>query len=170
MANPDYAHYSINDFDRFDCLRLSKGLYFALIFVLRGYIVWLFSVANFNDHVGFLALVFPDKHVFYLNLLSGIPGLFVFFLVCLRRPNAPNWVKKCWRQSHYLLIIALLFDVLIMVYAYMLGYIHTWVWLAYQLLLISIFAVYIIKSKRLRINLAEFPEPFEGLTKSKNKK
>lgn len=161
MANLDYANYSINDFDRFDCLKLSKGLYFALAFVLRGYLIWLFSVANLSDHVSFLALVFPDKNVFYLNLFSGIPGLFVFALICLRRPNAPLWVKKCWRRSHYLLIIALLFDVLIMAYAYTAGYIHTLMWLIYQLLLISVFIVYIMKSKRLTINLFEFPEPFD---------
>lgn len=164
MANPHYVNYSINDFDRFDCLTLSKGIYWSLLFVLRGYIVWLFSVANMNDHVGFLSVVFPDKHVFYLNLISGLPGLFVFLLICLRRPNAASWVKSCWNKSHYFLLAALLFDLCIMFYAYYSDVIQTLVLSAFQLGVTVLFTVYLFTSKRLRINLTEFPEPFDEKT------
>lgn len=169
MADPNYVNYSINDFDRFDCLKLSKGIYWSLLFVLRGYVVWLFSVANMNDHVGFLSFVFPDKHLFYLNLISGLPGLFVFLLICLRRPNAASWVRYCWRKSHYFLFIALIFDLFIMFYAYYNDVIQTFTLGAFQLGVMVLFTVYFFTSKRLSINLTEFPEPFDELDKKTNK-
>lgn len=168
MADPNYSTYSINDFDRFDCLKLSSGLYWALLFVLRGYVVWLFSVANMKDHTSFLSLVFPDKHLFYLNLISGLPGLFVFLLICLRRPNAAPWVKYCWRKSHYFLLVALIFDFFVMFYAYFTGAIQTLMWGSFQLGFMLLFALYFFMSKRLSINLTEFPEPFEELSKKRH--
>ena len=96
MANPLYANYGPRDFDKFDCLKLSLVLYVMLAFVLRGYLVWLMSVTNMRDRVSILQLAYPQTSLFYLSLLAGAIGLFVVLLICLRKPNGPAWVKKCW--------------------------------------------------------------------------
>lgn len=160
MKTNSFAHYSINDFDSFDCLKLSKGIYLALIFILRGYLVWLISVANMKDHTSVLVMVFPEQKLFYMSLISGSLGLFVLLLISLRKPKSATWVKKVWPQMNYLLITALMFDLIIMLYAYYIGIISSAAWLICQLILVSFFIKYCLTSKRLKINLSEFPEPF----------
>ena len=161
MKNNAFANYSINDFDHFDCLKLSKGLYFSLIYILRGYFVWLISVANMKDHTSFLAFVFPDKQLFYVNLVSGGLGLIVLVLISLRKPNAPDWVKRFWPKTHYLLIFALLFDLFITLYAYYIDLIYSFTWILAQFFCAAILIYYYLTSKRLAINLTEFPQPFD---------
>ncbi|WP_448246608.1 DUF2919 family protein [Thalassotalea agariperforans] len=159
MANQDYLNYTINDFDNFDCLKLSKGIYLLLLFILRGYVVWLISVANMQDHTSFLALVFPDTSLFYLSLFSGSIGLLVLLLISLRRPNAATWVQALWPHSNYLFIAALLFDFFVTLYAYYIELFSSYYWLLAQLTCVLLFSVYCVCSKRLAINLREFPKP-----------
>lgn len=159
MANKDYLQYSINDFDNFDCLRLSKGIYFLLMFVLRGYLVWIISVANMSDSTSFIEWIFPETELFYLSLFSGCIGLLVLMLMSLRRPNAANWVVKLWPQSRRLLVTALIFDFLVTSIAFYLGALTSTLWLVSQASIVVLFMVYCFKSQRLRINLAEFPQP-----------
>lgn len=159
MANQDYLQYTINDFDNFDCLKLSKGIYLLLLFILRGYVVWLISVANMKDHTSFLALVFPDTSLFYLSLFSGSIGLLVLLLISLRRPNAAPWVQALWPHSKYLFIAALMFDFFVTLYAYYIELFSSYYWLLAQLSCVLLFIFYCLSSKRLRINLNEFPKP-----------
>lgn len=167
MANQDYINYTINDFDNFDCLKLSKGIYFLLIFVLRGYVVWLVSVANMKDHTSFIQWVFPDTKIFYLSLFSGCIGLFVLLIMSLRRPTAPLWVKQLWPKSRILLIIALLFDLLVHFIAFMQGTMLSIMWLLTHGVVVSSFIIYCFSSKRLKINLAEFPVEITNNTRRK---
>ena len=46
-----FAQYMPNDFDQFDCVKISWLFYLFLVFILRGYIVWIMSVTNFNNKV-----------------------------------------------------------------------------------------------------------------------
>lgn len=66
-----YRRYSVEDFDKFDCLKLSKLFYLVLLFVLRGYLVWLMSVTNMRDRVGLMQWLYPEMNLFLLSLFSG---------------------------------------------------------------------------------------------------
>ena len=66
-----------------------------------------------RDHVGFIQWVYPQTALFYLNLVSGVIGLFIVLIISLRRPNAKSWVRSSWKHCHILLIVALGFDLAI---------------------------------------------------------
>lgn len=157
MAN-NYGGYSIADFDKFDCLKLSKLFYLVLAFVLRGYLVWLMSVTNMKDRVATIEWVYPDKNLFFLSLVSGTIGLFVVLIISLRRPDAPSWVKFLWPHSRVLLVSALLFDLFINSIGFFYWQLTSLLWLAGEALIILILIALCFNSKRMAVNLIEFPQ------------
>lgn len=154
----NYQHYSVEDFDSFDCLKLSKRFYLILLFILRGYLVWIMSVTNMRDRVSFIAWIYPDTRLFYLSLLSGAIGLFVVLTISLRRPEAPSWVKYTWRHCRAILMAALLFDLLTHAIAYFYWHLFSLQWIIIQVIVTIILIVLCYSSERFKINLAEFPQ------------
>lgn len=159
MSTNPYAHYSVNDFDTFDCLKMSISFYCLLIFVLRGYVVWLMSVANLQDKTLFINWFFPAPQTFYMSLLSGVLGLFVGGLFILRKPNAKPWVKKLWPYARVILMIAIYFDLTVSFIAYYLNYITAVHWVVGHTIVVILGSWACYKNKRLTLNLREFPQP-----------
>ena len=153
-----YAEYSIGDFDKHDCLKISQSIYLILLFVLRGYIVWIMSVTNMKDRVSIIEFVYPDPKLFYFSLFSGMAGLFVVFLLALRRPDASLWVQKIWPHSRKVILFALLFDLLITMLGFWFWQLFSAVELLLHIAVVTGLTVYLFKSQRFCINLMEFPQ------------
>lgn len=153
-----YKEYSIEDFDKFDCLKLSKIFYVVLLFVLRGYIVWLISVTNMKDRVATIQWVYPETNLFFLSLISGSIGIFIVFVISLRRPEAANCVQKLWPYTRTLLIVALIFDLLINLIAFFYWQLTSISWLISQAVIVTALINMCFRSKRMQINLTEFPK------------
>ena len=153
-----YSQYSVEDFDKYDCLKLSKTIYLPLLFVLRGYLIWLMSVTNMKDRIGIISWLYPQTSLFYLSLLSGTVGLFVVLVLSLRRPGAKNWVKSSWRYCRGLLIGALLFDFIISIVGFFYWQLLSMQWLLLQGSIIAVLIYCCFSSERMAINLQEFPE------------
>ncbi len=154
----EYQAYSIEDFDKFDCLKLSKRFYLVLFFVLRGYLVWLMSVTNMKDRVATMQWIYPETGLFFLSLISGGIGLFVLLIISLRRPDAPLWVVKFWPNSRSLLIVALLFDLIINLLGFFYWQLTSITWLTCQTIIVFALIITCFTSKRMQINLTEFPQ------------
>jgi len=153
-----YQQYSVGDFDSYDCLKLSKRFYLVLLFVLRGYIVWLMSVTNMRDRISFISWIYPDTSLFYLNLVSGVIGLFIVLIISLRRPDAANWIQVSWRHCRKILISALLFDLLIHAVGYFYWQLLSLEWLIMQAIISTGLVLLCYNSVRFKINLEEFPQ------------
>ena len=153
-----YQHYSVEDFDSFDCLKLSKRFYLVLLFILRGYIVWLMSVTNMRDRVSIISWIYPETSLFYLSLFSGAIGLFVVLIISLRRPEAAYWVQCSWQHCRSILTIALLFDLLTHVVGYFYWQLFSLEWIIIQTIISIALISLCYTSERFKINLAEFPQ------------
>jgi hypothetical protein len=158
MSKHVYAHYSVQDFDKFDCLKISKWVYLSLLFILRGYVVWLMSVTNMKDRVGIIQWIYPDTSLFYLSLGSGALGLFIVLVLSLRRPSAKAWVQKCWRRGKVILTFALLFDLVICLIGFFYWHLLSLTWLISQAVIVGGLIIMLNISKTFAINLSEFPE------------
>lgn len=154
-----YQQYSVEDFDSYDCLKLSKRFYLVLLFVLRGYVAWLMSVTNMRDRVSIISWVYPETSLFYLSLISGAIGLFIVLIISLRRPEAANWIQFSWRYCRSILITALLFDLLTHAIGYFYWQLLSLEWLLMQTVISIILIVLCYTSERFSINLQEFPQP-----------
>lgn len=153
-----YQEYSINDFDKYDCLKLSKRFYLVLLFVLRGYAVWLMSVTNMKDRVATMEWIYPDMKLFFLSLLSGLLGLLVVVIISLRRPNTAGWIKFLWPYSRILLVSALIFDFMVNLIAFIYWQLTSLLWISCQGLIVVTLISLCFTSKRININLIEFPQ------------
>lgn len=153
-----YNNYSVEDFDSFNCLKISKSIYIVLLFVLRGYIVWLISVTNMRDRVGIIQWIYPETSLFFISLLSGTIGLFVLLLLSFRRPDAAKWVQSSWPYCRILMVVALLFDLLVSFIGYFYWQLLSPTWLVTQFVIVGCLILICFKSKRLNINLKEFPQ------------
>lgn len=153
-----YQDYSVEDFDSYDCLRLSKRFYLVLIFLLRGYIVWLMSVTNMRDRVSIIAWIYPETSLFYFSLFSGAIGLFIVLIISLRRPDAANWVQFNWKHCRKTLIAALSFDLFTHIIAYLYWQLFSLEWVIMQTILTILLISLCFTSERFKINLEEFPQ------------
>ena len=153
-----YANYTTSDFDNFDCLKLSKGIYFILLFVLRGYLVWIMTLTNMNDRVAIIQWFYPEPSFFYLSLFSGLIGLYAVVVISLRRPGASQWIRKSWNKMRGVLVLSLSFDLLVNVLGYFYWQLHSLPWLMLNALLVAGFVWYLKSNERLKINIEEFPE------------
>lgn len=153
-----YKQYSVNDFDIFDCLKISNYFYLVLFYILRGYIVWILSVTNMRDRIGTIQWIYPDKNIFFLSLVSGGLGLFVVLILSMRKPGAAEWVQCLWPHARTLLVIALLFDLLVNFISFLYWQLISPTWLLSQAVISMTFIVICYTNKRIKINLAEFPQ------------
>lgn len=154
----NYQQYSVEDFDQYDCLKLSKWFYLVLLFVLRGYLVWLLSVTNMRDRISIISWIYPETSLFYLSLISGSVGLFIVLIISLRRPEAANWIQISWQHSRKILIAALLFDLLTHGIGFFYWQLISAEWLAMQAIFTMTLIFLCYKSERFKINLVEFPQ------------
>lgn len=153
-----YQQYSVQDFDSYDCLKLSKRFYLVLLFILRGYLVWLMSVTNMRDRVSFVSWIYPEKSLFYMSLFSGAIGLFVLLIISLRRPEASKWVQLSWPYCRIIVIVALLFDLMSHAIAYAYWQLYTLEWIVLQSLISLVLIYFCYNNERFKINLEEFPQ------------
>lgn len=158
MAKNQYAQYALKDFTRFDCLKLSVGIHAILLFVLRGYIIWIMSISNMKNQTATIQMVFPDPKLFYLSLVSGAVGVFIVLIITLRRPGAAHWIKYCWQHIRGLLLLALTVDVIVSLVGCFYLSVLPFSWLLVQLTLSALFIMMLFCSKKIKLNSLEFPE------------
>jgi DUF2919 family protein len=157
-AAKHYAKYSVSDFDSFDCLKLSKGIYLSLLFVLRGYIAWIMSVTNMRDKVAIIQWLYPEPELFYLSLASGAIGLYLLLVISLRRPDAANWVKVSWLNYRSIMVAALVVDLVVSLFGLFYWQLSSLSVVASHVFLAVIIAYFTFTSSRIAINVKEFPE------------
>jgi len=153
-----YSSFTLKDFNRFDCLKLSLGIYAILVFVTRGYIVWIMSITNMRNQTDTITMIFPDPKMFYLSLVSGLLGLFVILIISLRRPNASAWVKYCWLHIRKFLLFALAVNLTVSILGYAYLSLLSFSWLLSQAFITLILVVFLYTNSKVKLNIQEFPE------------
>jgi hypothetical protein len=111
-----------------------------------------------KDRVATMQWIYPEKSLFFLSLISGGIGLFVVLIISLRRPDAPLWVVKLWPHCRTLIVVALLFDLIINSLGFFYWQLTSIAWLIGQAIIVVSLIAYCYSSKRMHINLIEFPQ------------
>jgi hypothetical protein len=111
-----------------------------------------------KDRVATMQWIYPETSLFFLSLISGGIGLFVVLIISLRRPDAPLWVIKVWPYCRTLMVVALLFDLIINSLGFFYCKLKSITWLIGQAIIVVALIAYCYSSKRMHINLIEFPQ------------
>ncbi|WOH38522.1 DUF2919 family protein [Thalassotalea fonticola] len=155
------ANYSIKDFDKHNCLKLSFIFYFILAFLLRGYVVGILSLSNLRDKLSLIQWVYSDSSLFYLSLATGIPGILLLIVIFARKPNASKWLQTLWNKFLMYSCIAVSLDLGFYWGQHLLFGQGKLNWLITQTV-VGIGLLLLAKSsKRVQINLSEFPEEID---------
>ncbi|WNC73935.1 DUF2919 family protein [Thalassotalea psychrophila] len=155
------ANYSINDFDKHNCLKLSFIFYFILAFLLRGYAIGIMSLSNLRDKLSLIQWVYSDSSLFYLSLATGIPGLILLIVIFARKPKASHWIQTLWPKFLLLSSIAICVDLSFYWGQKLLFGQGKLNWLIVQTIIGIGLLVLAKKSKRAQINLEEFPQEID---------
>lgn len=161
MSKNLYENLNVNDFDKFDCVRLSWWFYLSVTYILRGYLVWGLSIANIQDSTSFISFIYSDPRLLYINLLSGLIGIFLLIVISLRRPNANSRVKKIWPKMKLMIIVTLLLDYIITLSNFLIWELLTLKSLIFHSVIVIILLSKAFNNKRIAVNLLEFPEVIE---------
>jgi hypothetical protein len=111
-----------------------------------------------QDRVATMQWIYPETNLFFLSLISGVIGIFVVVIISLRRPNSANWVKVIWPYTRAMLVVALMFDFCINLIGFFYWQLTSISWLVCQGLIVFALIALCFTSKRMQINLIEFPE------------
>ena len=98
------------DFDLEGRVKVPIGYYLLLIYLLRGYVTWIFSLTYAQDRSLILSLVYPQHKLFITSLLLGIPAVIAFVLFTLKSQTAKPWFQFIWSKMRWFLAFAVVCD------------------------------------------------------------
>lgn len=85
-------------------------LYLMLIFLARGWCVFIASLTQASDRAGLVALVYPQKSDFLMALMAGAGALVVYSLIIAERKRSPWWIQPIFKYIKWLLLALLCID------------------------------------------------------------
>ena len=163
------ANYTLKDFDKYNCVKLSFSYYLILLYLLRGYAIGMASLANLKDKLSLIQWFYPDSTMFYLSLLFSIPNLVLLYVVIARKPDAHKWLKVLWRKVLPLSILLITIDLLIYWGQYLFVTPGSLSRLLIQTAVAVSILLYCTVNARAKMNRLEFPEHIEDKPKDKGK-
>ena len=138
------------DFDFDGKVKIPLGYYFVLLYLLRGYALWVVSLTYRDDPTLILSLIYNDQRSFFYSLTVGLPAIFTFALFSLKSQKEKPWFILLWSKQRSLLMIALALDVVGQIVS-LVKFTSTPHWSQMLLLLSGIYLLwYWIKSLKIR--------------------
>ncbi|GAB2995544.1 DUF2919 family protein [Psychrosphaera aestuarii] len=134
-----------NDFDLDGRVKVPVGFYLVLLYLLRGYFIWLMSLTHRQDPTLILSLVYNDSRTFLSALVMGITALIVYALFLSKGRIINRLELILWRYANIAILLTLLVDLGFQTYSFIgngliahwsapaifiLGVYLTWYWLS----------------------------------------
>ncbi len=124
-------------------------LYFILIFLARGWCIFIASLTQASDRAALVALFYPQKADFMMALAAGAGALLLYGFIIAERKRSPAWVRPMFNQFRWMLLLLLLVDgALLIERSINSHYLYSWSMGLDGLILFWSF-IYLFKSKRL---------------------
>jgi hypothetical protein len=168
--------YSFKDYDKHLSLKPPVEFWLAVAFFLRPFVLKISTIqmgrggVKTRDVTKFFDLVYPENFGFFLGVIATIPVVLIFIALAKRKPGASVLVKKIWRNSVNLMMVAALLNIVVIFLPLFLGKAHSIHLVGWAQLIITFLIMgYLVKSQRLRDTFADFPVEADA-EKSKVKK
>lgn len=132
------------DFDFDGKVKIPVGFYLGLVYLLRGYVIWVISLSYRDDPALLLSLIYPSQSLFLFTLYTGLPAIITFTFFALKKQRDKSWYKSIWSRQKWLLILTLIVDVIAQVMSFVkhttdiemgqtlllfIGFYMTWYWI-----------------------------------------
>ncbi|GGP90691.1 DUF2919 domain-containing protein [Shewanella ulleungensis] len=131
-------------------------LYLILIFLARGWCIFIASLTQFNDRSGLVRLFYPEKSDFILALIAGVGAVLLYGLVIAERKRSWLLLRPLFNRSIWFLWALLILDGVFLLqriihddYLFKVGY-------SLDALFLFWSVIYVLKSKRLHYYFADW--------------
>ncbi|ARD22905.1 hypothetical protein SJ2017_2616 [Shewanella japonica] len=124
-------------------------LYLILVFLARGWCVFIASLTQFNDRAGLVRLFYPEKSDFLMALMAGVGAVIIYGLIIAERKRAPQLARPFFNKIKYGIWLLLIVDAIILNQRLVHDDFLFRVSFALDALFIFWSAIYLLKSKRL---------------------
>jgi len=105
--------YPLTSYDKYLCLKLNDTLWLILLFLLRPYVITVFSLSNRQDRTGIINIFYPDHIAMWWGLLVGAPAAFIIYAWLKKKPDAHPFIKVIWKKGRVLLAGSAILNALI---------------------------------------------------------
>nr|WP_275974407.1 DUF2919 domain-containing protein [Shewanella pneumatophori] len=133
-------------------------LYLLLVFIARGWCVFVASLTQASDRAGLVTLFYPHKNDFLMALAAGAGALFIYAAVIAERKRKPAWVRHVFPYMKWLLAILLIVDGGLLIQRIL----HTYYVYSWSIGLDALFlfwaSLYLYKSKHLNLYFSDWKE------------
>ncbi|GGQ20805.1 DUF2919 domain-containing protein [Shewanella litoralis] len=131
-------------------------LYLILVFLARGWCIFVASLTQFNDRSALVRLFYPEKSDFILALIAGVGAVLLYGLVIAERKRSWLLLRPLFSRSIWLLWALLILDAVFLLqrivhddYLFKVGY-------SLDALFLFWSVIYVLKSKRLHYYFADW--------------
>ena len=125
-------------------------LYLMLIFLARGWCIFIASLTQFSDRSGLVRLFYPEKSDFLMALVAGVGAVFIYGLVIAERKRSPQILRPVFNHIKYGLWLLLIVDALLLNQRLVNDHFVFKASFALDALFIFWSCIYLLKSKRLQ--------------------
>jgi len=154
--------YAFSQYDKNLCLKVSPGLWFVILYLLRPFLVWFASLGLGGGAQGVERLrymIYPDNFSLVLAMLATIPVMIFIYAWSKRSPGAKPLARKLWSNGKSLLTIAAVLNIIVVFVPLLTKVVHSiaaasWLQLGIPVLIIG----YLNLSQRVTDTFADFPE------------
>ncbi|NCO71205.1 MULTISPECIES: DUF2919 domain-containing protein [Shewanella] len=133
-------------------------LYLILVFLARGWCIFIASLTQFNDRAGLVRLFYPEKSDFVLALIAGVGAVLLYGLIIAERKRSWPILIPLFKNSGWFLWALLILDGIFLFqrmmhddFLFKIGY-------SIDALFLFWSVIYVLKSKRLYYYFADWTE------------
>jgi len=157
--------YSFEEYDKYLCLKPSRGLWLVVVFLLLPFVILLLTFL-FGRRGGDTTILRDIQHLLYPNdlalmlaFLSATPALIFIYAWIRRKPGAPANVKKICRNGAVMLSATAIMNVITVFVPLLTGMIHRIHWIGWVQAGLSIVIInYLHSSQRVKDTFSDFPK------------
>ena len=157
--------YSLEEYDKFLCLKPSRGLWLVVFFLLLPFVIMLLTLlfGRSGGDTTFLKYIqkqlYPDNLSLVLAFFSSMPTLIFMYAWIRRKPGASNYVKTICRNGAVMLTATALMNVIIIFMPLLTVGVRSIHWVGWvQACLLFVVINYLHSSQRVKDTFSDFPK------------
>lgn len=162
-------NYTPDDYDQYSCLKPSKGLYFAILFVMKDVVLIVVeALSKLKAKGGTNSLAYFDQLIQPEMIIVNILGLLVFVSLIKRKPEEQGIWKKVFINGRITLLAALGLHLVILGVEQAISISDAYRWdkgisapLLYMMFIDILFIAYVATSQRIKDVFADWPREIE---------
>ncbi len=149
--------YPASAYDENLCIKVNVSLWFAILFLLRAYVVMLLSLVNMSNQTELIHLLYASETTFALGAVAALPALVLFMAWTKRRPGSGRTIRWIWHHGRAFLIVSAVLNLAIVAGSVFWAERSPQFSDVTQALLTMYIILYLHRSERVRDTFRDFP-------------